>query len=287
MNNIVPMSQQAVVINGDRSLTAADLRTQVNLIQDVMRSIMRPDVHYGVIPGTKKPSLYKPGAEVLCVTFRIADKYDIEDLSKDGIAHYRVRCLAIHQTSTMVLGEGMGECSSHEEKYKWRRAICKEEFDATPENLRRIKFSKYQGKVEKQEQIRTEPADQANTILKMACKRAKIAMVLNVTAASDIFTQDIEDLPEELRDQVAEDARTRSRTAAAAAQQATPPDSPERDAAIASCRAAAAKGTDHFRAWWKDTFPKESRALVADKVADFQKIAASADSMTNDSQENV
>lgn len=121
-----PMTQQAVVINGDRSLTAADLRVQVNLVQDVMRSIMRPDVHFGVIPGTKKPSLYKPGAEVLCVTFRIADKYEVEDLSKDGIAHYRVRCLAIHQTSSMVLGEGMGECSSHEEKYKWRRAICKE-----------------------------------------------------------------------------------------------------------------------------------------------------------------
>jgi hypothetical protein len=33
----------------------------------------------------------------------------------------------------------------------------------------------------------------------MACKRAQVAMTLNVTAASDIFTQDIEDLPEELR----------------------------------------------------------------------------------------
>jgi hypothetical protein len=33
----------------------------------------------------------------------------------------------------------------------------------------------------------------------MACKRAMVAMILNVTAASDIFTQDIEDLPEELR----------------------------------------------------------------------------------------
>lgn len=276
-----PMTQQAVVINGDRSLTAADLRVQVNLVQDVMRSIMRPDVHFGVIPGTKKPSLYKPGAEVLCVTFRIADKYEVEDLSKDGIAHYRVRCLAIHQTSSMVLGEGMGECSSHEEKYKWRRAICKEEFDATPENLRRIKFSKCQGKVEKQEQIRTEPADQANTILKMACKRAKIAMVLNVTAASDIFTQDIEDLPDELREQVAEGSRSRAK----AAQEAIPPDSPERDEAIAECRAAAAKGTEHFRAWWKDAFPKEKRALVSDKVSDFQAIAQSADAMVIDRED--
>ncbi len=32
--------------------------------------------------------------------------------------------------------------------------------------------------------------------LKMAEKRSKVACVLNVTAASDIFTQDIEDMPE-------------------------------------------------------------------------------------------
>jgi hypothetical protein len=117
----------------------------------------------------------------------------------DGMARFRVRCLGTHQTTDIVMGEGMGECSSHEEKYKWRAAICQEEFDGTPENMRRIKFSKYDGRVEKKQQVRTESADQANTILKMACKRAKIAMTLNVTAASDIFTQDIEDLPEELR----------------------------------------------------------------------------------------
>jgi hypothetical protein len=46
-------------------------------------------------------------------------------------------------------------------------------------------------------QIRTEPADLANTILKMAKKRALIDAVLTATAASDIFTQDIEDLPPE------------------------------------------------------------------------------------------
>ena len=71
--------------------------------------------------------------------------------------------------------------------------------------MRRIKFAKWNNKVEKRQQVRTEPADAANTALKMACKRAKIAMTLNVLAASDIFTQDIEDLPPELQER--EDAR--------------------------------------------------------------------------------
>lgn len=189
-----------VIENEQRALTAIDMRAQVNLVQEVMQAVMKKDTHYGVIPGTKKPSLYKPGAEVLAATFRIAVSYRVEDLSAAGEVRYRIAAVGTHQTSGIVLGEGMGECSSGEEKYRWRRAICEEEFDLMAENRRRIKFGKYQGKVEKTKQVRTEPADQANTILKMACKRAQVAMILNVTAASDIFNQDIEDLPEELRE---------------------------------------------------------------------------------------
>lgn len=189
----------AVVADQQRALSAVDMRAQVNLVQEVMQAVMKKETHYGIIPGSKKPSLYKPGAEVLAATFRIAVSYRVEDLSTDDHVRYRVTAVGTHQTTGIVLGDGMGECSSGEEKYKWRRSICDEEFEATPENRRRIKFGKFQGKIEKTKQVRTEPADQANTILKMACKRAQVAMTLNVTAASDIFTQDIEDLPEELR----------------------------------------------------------------------------------------
>lgn len=181
--------------------SAAEIRQRVNLVQEVMQGIMKRDTHYGTIPGTPKPTLYKPGAEVLCVTFRVAQKYRIEDLSTETTARYRVTCVGRHQTTGIDLGEGVGECSSGEEKYKWRGAVCQEEFDSTPEKMRRIKYRKYKGKVETAQQVRTEAADLANTVLKMACKRAMIAMTLNVTAASDIFTQDIEDLPEELRPQ--------------------------------------------------------------------------------------
>lgn len=181
-------------------LTAGEIRAHVNRVQEVMKAVMQKDTHYGVIPGSKKPSLYKPGAEVLCVTFRVAQSYKVEDLSTADAVRYRITCVGTHQASGTVLGEGIGECSSNEEKYKWRRAICLEEFSDTPPDRKRVKYSKYQGKVEKTEQIRTEPADIANTVLKMAAKRAQVAMTLNVTAASDCFTQDIEDLPEELQE---------------------------------------------------------------------------------------
>lgn len=209
------MNHELAVIE-QRALTAGEIRAHVNRVQEVMKAVMQKDTHYGMIPGSKKPSLYKPGAEVLCVTFRVAPSYKIEDLSNSDCVRYRVSCVGIHQLNGITLGEGVGSCSSNEEKYKWRRAVCQEEFDDTPIDRRRVKYSKYQGKVEKTQQIRTEPADIDNTVLKMAVKRAQVAMTLNVTAASDCFTQDIEDLPPELQE--IEDARK---------SEAEPPKAPE------------------------------------------------------------
>lgn len=186
------------------ALTAGDVRAHVNLIQQVMQGVMKKDTHYGVIPGCKQPSLYKAGSEVLLTTFRIAVVPEVEDLSTPDEIRYRVSAKGVHQTTGIVIGVGVGECSTNEDKYKWRAAVCKEEFDATPENRRRIKY----GKKSKQNggghytimQVRTEPADLANTVLKMAKKRAQIDLTLTGTAASDIFTQDVEDLPDELRE---------------------------------------------------------------------------------------
>lgn len=201
MNDIVQYKES-------RALTAADMRAQVNLVQEVMKAVMQGPskenpygVHYGTIPGTPKPTLYKAGAEVLAATFRIAVSYHTEDLSTNDAVRYRVTATGTHQTSGIVMGAGMGECSSSESKYKWRKASSNKEFDVAPVDKRRIQYG--YNRTERQEfeikQVRTDPADLANTVLKMACKRAQVAMILNVTAASDIFTQDIEDLPEELR----------------------------------------------------------------------------------------
>lgn len=175
-------------------MAVADIISHVAMVQEVMRAVMKQDVHYGVIPGTDKPTLYKQGAEVLCMAFRVADSYQVEDLSTADVVRYRVTCTGVHQVNGLVLGTGMGEASSGEEKYKWRKA-WDDEYNATPANLRREKKGKYVTK-----QVRTEPADLANTILKMANKRAKIAMTINVTACGDMFGQDLEDMDEALRD---------------------------------------------------------------------------------------
>jgi len=183
-------------------MAVSDIISHVATVQEVMRAVMKPDVHYGKIPGAgDKPTLLKAGAEVLCMVFRIADSYQVEDLSTPDCIRYRVTCIGTHQTSGIVMGAGLGEASSNEEKYKWRKAVCPEEWQETPANLRRVKHARGRNNTfYKVDQIRTEPADIANTVLKMANKRAKMAMVLNVTAASDCFSQDLEDMDVALRE---------------------------------------------------------------------------------------
>lgn len=188
-------------VQNNGRMAVADIISHVAMVQEVMRAVMKPEVHYGVIPGTDKPTLYKQGAEVLCMAFRVSDTYQVEDLSTADVVRYRVTCFGVHQMNGITLGSGMGEASSGEEKYKWRKAY-KEEFEATPANFRREKkgFNKQKKESYSTFQVRTEPADLANTILKMANKRAKIAMTINVTACGDMFGQDLEDMEETLRD---------------------------------------------------------------------------------------
>lgn len=177
-------------------LTTSDLRAQVNLIQYVMKDIMKDGVHFGKVPGCgPKPTLLKAGAEKILSTFRIAVEPDVADLSTDDEIRYRVTAKGIHAPSGMNLGCGVGEASSNEEKYKWRESINNEEFEETDPTRRREKWKKgYNGaKDYKVKQIRTQPSDIANTVLKMAKKRALIDLCLTATAASDIFSQDIEE----------------------------------------------------------------------------------------------
>lgn len=183
-----------------KPLTSDELKDHVNLIKEVLLKVMIKGTHYDVIPGTDKETLLKPGAEKILTTFRIACMPEITDLSTADEIRYRVEARGVHQTTGIVVGAGVGECSSMEDKYAWRGVICDDEWDATPESRRREKWSKgWNGSPPIcVRQVRTNPADLANTILKMAKKRAMVDLTLTATAASDVFSQDLDDMPPEL-----------------------------------------------------------------------------------------
>ena len=177
------------------------MKEQVRVLKELLDHIMLKNVHYGTIPGTQKPTLYKPGSEKILSTFRIAAApSNIEDLSTEDEVRYRVTVSGTAQASGIFLGAGIGECSSDEEKYKWRKPVCEKEFEDAPIDRRREVWKKTEGRPYLLKQVRTNPKDVANTVLKMAKKRSQIDMTLTVTAASDVFDQDLEDLSPEVRE---------------------------------------------------------------------------------------
>lgn len=189
------MSDEIVRVN-NQIQSAADIKSHVATIHSVMKEVMINGTHYGKISGCgDKPVLLKPGAEKILATFMLATEFVIDDLSTPDNKYYRVTTKLIHQGSSVYMGSGIGECSSLENKYAWRAAVCDEEFNDTPENMRRIHYKKgWQGKpAEKIKQVRQDMFTLSNTILKMAKKRSLIDAVMNVTACSDIFVQDVDE----------------------------------------------------------------------------------------------
>ena len=77
---VVRTDGSAVQIAGEQpgatTLSLSDVTGQVQLIQRVMRDVMKDGEHYGVIPGTNKPSLLKPGAEKLCTIFGLSKQFE-------------------------------------------------------------------------------------------------------------------------------------------------------------------------------------------------------------------
>lgn len=205
-------------------LSANGVREQVNLIQEVMSGVMvgpskenPTGVHYGVIPGTgNKPSLYKAGAEKLSLVFRLRpimnDAADIEVIDLPNLhREYRVKC-HILAANGLEIATGVGSCSTMESKYRYRREASYEVLDENIPDDYRAKKDDYRKKGFGAKQIdnawrwvkyaadgrkeNPDIADVYNTVLKMAKKRAYVDGILSATAASDIFTQDVEDLPQ-------------------------------------------------------------------------------------------
>lgn len=201
--------------------TANDIIGQVRLIQEVMAAVMRDKEHYGTIPGCgDKPTLLQPGAQKLLLTFRLAPEYEVTQTDQaKGHREYRVHCTLKSISSGNFCGTGVGCCSTMEGKYRFRvapkkitdRPVPKEYWDLKVKDFKAAQamlggsgFSTkkdengqwmiMEGSSEKVEH--DNPADYYNTVLKMAKKRALVDATLTATAASDIFTQDIEDMPE-------------------------------------------------------------------------------------------
>ena len=129
----------------------------------------------------------------MCLWAKFSPRFELGKTEKpDGHITYDVKCL-LYQ-GEQVIGEGVGCCSSMESKYRWRWVFPSELPEGSNKEYLPHRFDKGFTKY----RIDNEnPADQANTILKIAKKRAFVDAILTRTGASRIFTQDLEEEQEQ------------------------------------------------------------------------------------------
>lgn len=198
-------------------VTTAEIKERIKEIQDFVADYMIEGEDFGTIPGTPKPTLYKPGAEKLCDVYGFTPLVEVTNRVEDwekGFFHYEVRAVLESRRNGMAVAQGLGSCNSKEARYRWRNLgrkcpACgaeqiikgKEDYGGGWLCWKKnggcgAKFKDGDNVIESQQVGKIENDDSfslVNTILKMAKKRALVDAVLSATRSSGLFTQDMED----------------------------------------------------------------------------------------------
>lgn len=200
----------------------AEMKVERELVHEFMKDVMVPstfdakgvcklDGDYGVIPGTDKPTLLKPGAEKLAELYGYAPTIKSRDEMIDNESgHYRVvvTMALVQKGSGVIVAEGVGECNTREARYfyRWmpewelrkipelwelRETYKSQDFEYTP------RTGQNAGRRQTAKRYRVENDDLFtlwNTVLKMAKKRALVDVVMSATRSSGVFTQSADSL---------------------------------------------------------------------------------------------
>lgn len=218
-------TQELAVMKGEMALSPKEVFAQIQIIQQLMKDGMKEGEHWGKIPGCgEKPALLKPGAEKLGLMFRLAAKYEIQETNlPNGHLDVKTKCSLYHISTGQFWGEGIGSCSTMESKYRYRSGVgastgvvvkkeywdlkrvgkYKEAQEIIGAGYTTAKIDPVTGLpdkagtwmiVEKIDRVENpDIADTYNTVRKISKKRSYVDAMLSATAASDIFTQDLED----------------------------------------------------------------------------------------------
>jgi hypothetical protein len=152
---------------------------------------------------------------MLCLLFGLRPQFE-ERVTELGGGHLEaVYTCTLYSPDNVIMGQGIGSCSTMESKYRYRNASMKCPLCGKESIIKGkaeygggwicfakkggcgAKFKEGAPEIEKQERGKIENvdiSDQRNTARKMAKKRSHIDAALTTTGASEFFTQDVEDM---------------------------------------------------------------------------------------------
>lgn len=215
---------QAVVVRDERQLERLPLdevHAQLEFIRQVMAREMKEGQDYGKIPGCgDKPGLFQPGAQKLLLTFQLTPHVKKEVLRElphpTIIGHREYEFTLTLKSKAGREWDGVGTCSTLESKYRYRKSFrkcpkCGKETIFKSKDAPfgfycwakkggcAAKFGPDDKSITSQEEGKSDndnPAEFWNTVRKMAFKRALVHGSINATNTSELWSQDLEDLPQ-------------------------------------------------------------------------------------------
>ena len=155
------------------------LTEQRSLLKEFVSKQLHKDIDFGVVPGTKKPSLFKPGAEKLRSLFGLTIRLSSTNQTIDRNGNFAMFTYkaSVYRGENLI-AECEGSTNSQEKKYRERQTWV---------------YNEKTRKKEPQTEI-TPVCDILNTLQKMAQKRSFVGAIILAVGASDFFNQDIDDL---------------------------------------------------------------------------------------------
>lgn len=168
-------------------LTEAAIQTityDLKMAEKLVTEALEEEVDYGQIPGVSGKGLWDPGASKIMNAFECYPRHKIlYHEETDTLITWAIEAEIIHRGSQLIIGSGVGACSTREPKYKYRW-VSKEEAqrlgytDPEIDQMKTKKRKFYQdGKpvadVIEYRVENPEYGEQVNTIMQMAAKRAE------------------------------------------------------------------------------------------------------------------
>jgi len=193
----------AILERGPEMITTIeDAKERLGTLQRFVKLVMKEGSDYGVVPGTEKPTLLKPGAEKLANIYGLYSEIHLIERLEDWdkpFFNYLFKTITFSMRTGIKVSEGVGSCNSYENKYRYRwvfESDLSAEDKADKDNLKKKEFySKNQGRNYTMYRVLNDDIfSQVNTMQKMAAKRSYVDAVLKATRTSDFFTQDLEDI---------------------------------------------------------------------------------------------
>ncbi|MBE7157169.1 MAG: hypothetical protein INR62_01815 [Rhodospirillales bacterium] len=179
-------------------LTLEQLLTHDWLLRRIMADTMREGVHYGHSPAgrTDKPSLLEAGAQLLCRLFRLASAFDVEERQLASVhREYRVAATLTSRVTGALVGQGLGVGSTLEAACRFHAKLTDEARWGAARVRPETRQERHAGAQKFSGGGKTDaddPPARHNLVLAAAKGRALVDAALATTAASDLFSQDLE-----------------------------------------------------------------------------------------------